>query len=207
MFYDGTSDMVYWYGGYPYFSGFQPAVWGFTPENGAVSWQNIYDIGIGRAATGSTFPSFTYAVGSLWVTTPTSYYSLGGYIIGATDLALGTLTWTPVNGLVEYNFQEGSWTNTNDSGYREQGFSIHGGAVYVPIYGKEGILVFLGGDTPTSQVYNPGSSLAPLSDITIYDISSGNYYQQTATGSPLSMNRFQLCAVGAAAADNSSFEM
>jgi hypothetical protein len=207
MFYDGISDMVYWYRRLPYFNDFQPAVRGFKPNNGAALWQNIYDIGIRQTTTGSTFPNFTYTVGSLWTSTPTAYYSLGGYIAGATDAALGSLGWTPVSGLVEFKFQEGSRTNTSDSGYREQGFSVHGEAVYVPIFGKEGIIVFLGGDTPTSQVYIQGSSLAQFSDITVYDISSGNYYQQTATGSPLPMSRIQLCAAGVAAADNSSFEM
>ena len=117
---------------------------------------------------------------------------------------------TAVSGLVEYNFQEGLWTNSNDtgaSGYREQGFSVHGEAVYVPIYGEDGIIVFLGGDIPTAQAYVGGSALAQFSDITIYDISSRKYYQPTATGSSIPMGRIQLCATGAAAADNSSFEM
>jgi len=41
MFYNGISNMVYWDRGFPYFGSFQPAVWGFTPNNGAVSWKNI----------------------------------------------------------------------------------------------------------------------------------------------------------------------
>jgi hypothetical protein len=77
----------------------------------------------------------------------------------------------------------------------------------VPIYGKDGIIVFLGGDIPTTQAYVGGAALAEFSDITIYDISTGNYYQQTATGLAIPLGRIQFCATGAAAADNSSFEM
>jgi hypothetical protein len=210
MFYDPISNMVYWYGGYPYMTGFQPSVWGFTTNNGKVSWGKIYDIGISQPTSGSTFPGFTFTTGSLWTSTPTAYYGLGGYLIGRADPAITGLGTTAVSGLVEYNFQEGLWTNSSDtgaSGYREQGFSIHGEAVYVPIYGEDGIIVFLGGDIPTTQAYVAGSALAQFSDITIYDISSGKYYQQTATGSSIPMGRIQLCATGAAAADNSSFEM
>ncbi|PMD34733.1 hypothetical protein L207DRAFT_516883 [Hyaloscypha variabilis F] len=210
MFYDPISNMVYWYGGYPYLTGFQPSVWGFTLNGGQVSWEKIYDIGISHATSGSTFPGFTFTTGSLWTSTPTAYYSLGGYIIGGADPAITGLGMTSVSGMVEYNFQEGLWTNTSDTGatgYREQGFSIHGEAIYVPIYGKDGIIVFLGGDIPTTQAYVGGAALAEFSDITIYDISTGNYYQQTATGLAIPLGRIQFCATGAAAADNSSFEI
>jgi hypothetical protein len=105
MFYDGISNMIYWYGGFPYQSSFQPAVWGFTPNNGAVSWQKVYDIGIAHATTGSTFPGFTFTTGSLWTSTPTAYYGLGGYIIGYSDPAISGLGMTAVSGMVEYNFQ------------------------------------------------------------------------------------------------------
>lgn len=210
MFYDKISNMVYFYGGYPYQADFRPSVWGFTPNDGAVSWQKIYDIGIGHATTGSTFPGFTFTTGSLWTSTPTAYYGLGGYIIGYADPAIAGLGMTAVSGMVEYNFQEGLWTNSSDTGqngYRETGFSVHGEAIYVPIYGKDGVIVFIGGDAPTSQPWVGGSSLVEFSDITIYDISSGNYYQQTAIGSAIPLGRIQFCAAGAAAADNSSFEM
>jgi hypothetical protein len=118
MFYDGISNMVCWYGGYPYQSSFQPSVWGFTPNNGAVSWQKIYDIGIAHATTGSTFPGFTFTTGSLWTSTPTTYYGLGGYILGYSDPAISGLGMTAVSGLVKYNFQEGLWTNSSDTGAR-----------------------------------------------------------------------------------------
>jgi hypothetical protein len=119
------ASMVYWYGGYPYLTGFQPSVWGFTLNGGQVSWEKIYDIGISHATSGSTFPGFTFTTGSLWTSTPTAYYSLGGYIIGGVDPAITGLGMTSVSGMVEYNFQEGLWTNTSDTGatgYREQGF-------------------------------------------------------------------------------------
>jgi hypothetical protein len=210
MFNDPVSNMVYWYGGFPYMTGFQPSVWGFTPNNGKVSWQKIYDIGISHSTSGSTFPGFTFTTGSSWTSTPTAYYGLGGYIIGASDPAITGLDMIAVSGLVEFNFQEGLWTNTSDAGangFREHGFSVHGEAVYVPIYGKNGIIVFVGGDIPTAQAYTGGSSLAQFSIITIYDISTGKYYQQTATGSQIPLGRIQFCAAGAGAADNSSFEM
>jgi hypothetical protein len=93
--------------------------------------------------------------------------------------------------MVEFNYQGGVMKKESRCLYME----------------KRGVLVFLGGDTPTSQVYVGDSSPAPFSDITIYDISSGNYYQQTATGFSFLISRLQFWAAGVATADNSSFEM
>lgn len=211
MWYDGISNTVYWYGGAPYYDNIQPAVWGFTPnDQGSVTWTTKYTAGIGQPSTGSnTFSGFTEPAGTLWVSSPTTYYSLGGYVTAQNDPALSGLgNYRPaLSGLVTFNFQEASWRNMSSAGYQVAGFGIFGQALYIPIFGKEGILLFLGGDAPTSQAWDQGTSLVPMSAITIYDIQSGVFYQQKAGGSNIPAPRTQFCAVGAGAADNSTWEM
>jgi hypothetical protein len=206
MWYNAPSNMVYWYGGMPYAT-MQPAVWGFSPNTqGTVAWSESYSAGIGKTATGSTtFNGFTETVGASYAYSPTTYYALGGYTNSLTDPALSQqLGNVAATGMVTYS--GGSWSNVSSAGYYE-GFAAHGEAVYVPIFGQAGILVFLGGDAPTGETFTQGASRAAMSDVTIYDIQSGKFYLQRATGTELPMGRIQFCATGVASARNTSYEM
>lgn len=211
LWYDPLSTTVFWYGGWPYNAGDYPAVWGFnTNDQGGVSWVSKYTAGIGKTATGSsTFNNFTCPGGALYAASPTAYYSLGGYMAASSDPALSGLGgYRPaLSGMVIYDFQKEFWSNTTSAGYQQAGFGVEGEAVYVPIFGEKGIIVFIGGDAPTSQAWTEGASLVPMSQITIYDIQSGKFYQQPASGSDMPIARAAFCAVGVGAANNSSYEM
>jgi hypothetical protein len=175
-----------------------------------VTWNQQYVAGFGKAATGSsTFDNFTETTGALFAASPMKYFALGGYINENQDPAFAFLSGdVAVTGLVTYDFVRGVWNNASSIDYNSPyGFGVHGEAIYVPVFGQAGVLIFIGGDIPSSQIYVQGASLRSMSEIRIYDIESGKFYQQTATGATIPQPRLQLCAVGAGATDNSSYEM
>ncbi|KAG4441290.1 hypothetical protein IFR05_003218 [Cadophora sp. M221] len=211
MWYDSISNTVFWYGGWPYEMNVQPAVWGFTPNDaGNVTWSRKFAAGYGVSASKeSNFSSFTETAGALWATSPTKYYSLGGFTSKENDPAFAGLDgFQPaLPGLVTYDFQTKSWGNSSSSGYHQSGLGVRGQAIFVPMYGKQGVIVFIGGDSPTSPAFNPGAALVSMMDITIFDIDTGKFYTQVATGPKTPVPRTSFCAVGQSAADNSTFEI
>ncbi|CAG8954259.1 hypothetical protein HYFRA_00005879 [Hymenoscyphus fraxineus] len=199
MWYDSINDWVYWYGGEPYAENKAnfPTVWGFPIENeGNFKW---------------SFSGFTELCSSAYATTATAYYSLGGYTSYANDPAVtGIGGYRPaISRLVKYDFQNQTWSNSSTVGMAgyEEGLSVVGQGVFVPIFGKDGIIIFLGGDSPTSQDWKIASSLQPMSQITIFDVSSGQSYSQPATGTSIPVSRVSFCAVGVGASDSSTREI
>jgi hypothetical protein len=209
MWYDPVNKMVNWYGGWPYNDGVYPAVWAFDVNvQGSVTWQNLETAGIGQNSNGSSsFSGFTTSASGLSAASDTTYYNLGGYMNQQTDPSLYGLASTAMTGLVEFNFQNQLWSNQSSAQYEAGGFGMWGNAFYVPIFGEQGVLIFLGGEAPTSQQFVFGSSMAPMNEITIYDIQSGNFYKQPVAGATVPASRLGFCGVGVGAADNSSWEM
>jgi hypothetical protein len=216
MWYDAVSKLVRRFGGWPYNAPNPVAEYSFLVNDGIVSWNLDYTGGIGSSSTLPSFGGKTCPGYSLYASSPTTYYSLGGMMTGGTDPALGGLgaSAVPLAGLLTYNNQEISWGNASSTAYGGttfgggQGFAIAGEGIYVPNFGTAGILVFLGGDAPTSQaIWTEGTSLVLMSEITIYDIGSAQFYTQVASGSTIPSGRTSFCAVGAPSADNATFEM
>jgi hypothetical protein len=154
----------------------------------------------------ATFSGFTGAAYALSAPSPDAYYSLGGIVCGAGASYA-------IEGLVEYDFGETQWSNSSSTQYGGTnfgggtGFAILGQGLYVPIFGQQGILVFVGGDAPTKQTQNvEGEALVSMTQITIYDIRSRIFYLQNAGGTVPS-SRTSFCAVGAGSAENSTWEM
>jgi hypothetical protein len=216
MWYDAVSKSVRRFGGWPYNAPNPVAEYSFPVNNGIVSWTLDYTGGIGNSSTLPSFGGKTCPGYSLYASSPTTYYSLGGMMTGGTDPALAGLETNavPLTGLLTYNNQEISWGNASSTAYGGttfgggQGFAIAGEGIYVPNFGTAGILVFLGGDAPTNQaIWTEGTSLVLMSEITIYDIGSAQFYTQVASGSTIPSGRTSFCAVGAPSADNATFEM
>ena len=118
----------------------------------------------------------------------------------------------PVDGLVEYEFSSQTWTNASSSGASDAGFMVQAGASLAPQYGRDGFLVFLGGDTPESRRYsyegrNGEMAMADFANVTLYDISSRTLYHQPTVGDNVPPPRSHFCSVGISSPDNSSFEM
>ncbi|APA12662.1 hypothetical protein SS1G_03685 [Sclerotinia sclerotiorum 1980 UF-70] len=216
MWYDPVEKSIFRFGGWSYYS--PPVAVYSSPvsDEGNVNWTVKYTGGIHQSSSVASFSGFTSASYALWVATPTSYYSLGGNMVGSTDPGLVGLgnNSVPMTGMVEYNFEKGLWTNSSSTDYGgtvfggHSGFGSGGEGLYVPIFGQEGILVFLGGDAPFTQaILSKGSNPVPMNQITIYDIQSRKFYLQSAGGDSIPFPRANFCAVGAGSSDNSTWEI
>lgn len=111
----------------------------------------------------------------------------------------------PVPGLVTYNMSTDTFTNSSAAGYRRNGTAERGVLHYVPAFGPKGVFVVLSGDTSDLQDYNAASNIQPLSKVTVYDPSTGSFYNQTTTGN-IPNGRIEFCAAGASST-NGTYEM
>ena len=112
-------------------------------------------------------------------------------------------------GVVSFDFANNAWANSSSTSTSSQScYLVQSQAVFVPNFGSAGLIAVLGGDTPSNQTYQyeAGAAFSDFSMITLYYTSSGNWYQQTATGS-IPHPRSEFCMVGAPSADNSSYEV
>ncbi|KAK4943459.1 hypothetical protein LTR10_016950 [Elasticomyces elasticus] len=144
-------------------------------------------------------------------------YYFGGHLDGYTTV--GWSQWIArvyLSGLLEYTFPgytNAAITGTNTAGssglYRNiteggtqdsSGFPerADGVLVYVPGYGKSGILIGLGGGT--------NATLNQMNIIDVYDIGSSTWYKQATSGSTPQI-RVNPCAVAVSAPDGSSTQV
>ena len=215
LWFDPVEKSVHRFGGCPY-NNATVAVFTFpVNDQGTVAWMEEYTGGVGSQSSVSTFSGFTNPAYALTASTPSAYYSMGGFMTGLTDPALAGLGLAsyPLEGLIEYYFSEKQWSNSSSTAFGGKtfgngaGFAISGQSIYVPIFGRQGILVMIGGDAPTAQQpYTEGDFLVSMDQITVYDIDSQSFYLQTAGGT-IPNPRTSFCAVGAGSADNSTWEM
>lgn len=185
LWYDNVAKEIYKYGGWPY-----------NPAGNTYS-QNLYSLtvdGSGKmtsngwtstAATGSNGLDSTGRApgGAAFTYTNTSFFSLGG---------VSPDSWTPQAGLVQYNDSTQSWTNKTSVGATATGYWNNAAAAWASAFGPKGYLIFVGGTGGESA---PGvssqSQLFSMSVITLYDVNSGQWYQQPATGDiPEARNAF-----------------
>jgi hypothetical protein len=108
-----------------------------------------------------------------------------GYAIG------GNGPGGAVQGMVEYNMASQSWTNGSTTALSTNGTAVDGQLIYSNVFGEEGILIALdGADGSTGEV----ETLSDFSSIKIYDVKSGNWYDQPTSGTPPEA-RVTFCAV------------
>lgn len=127
-----------------------------------------------------------------------------GYIMGGWLSNNSVSGWTgdqfATSTLIKYQMDGQIWTNNTgpDSSGRAEGVMV-----YLPA-SETGILVYFGGLlTP----YNNGTIVSsPMDKIYIYDIASGRWYSQTATGD-IPGDRKRFCAGAAWAPDHSSYNI
>jgi hypothetical protein len=206
LWWNGVSRSIYSFGGETSYavSNIVPplSIWALVPDdNGGGTWSEIY------GPSDNIFNSLTRPNGGSPAFTPNAGYCLGGYVSEWTSpQTIGLGGYLLVAGLVSFNFKDSSWSNISSAMYSLNGFSAWVETQFVPSYGKTGVLLMVGGDAPTSQNYNAGSALRTMTNITIYDTYTQQWYHQTATGD-IPAPRLQFCIAGAQAADNSTYEM
>lgn len=190
------------YGGWPYITDpeYVPYVSAWPDDSGVnlkahANFGN--DAGVGFAFTRKTF--------GLTAVSDKAYYNLGGVGTSQTDPQFEGLPEGQMfteSGLLEYDFENRTWTNHTTTFNR-----VNGEAQFVPMFGDEGIIAFIGGDEPIGSPYPTyASSLVDMTTITIYDIASKKYYDQPTTGAKPS-NRALFCSAGVAGPGNKTFDM
>ena len=198
LWYEPQNHKVYEWGGGPYGNNDTSFLWTFTPiNNGSVSWT----LSPAPAVNGLVLNRSIFTAAS--AASDTTFYSLGGVT------NLGETFVTPdvaVQGLVEHDFAANTWLNLSSKPATQSGFLVSGGASYTIGFGEAGFLIFLGGAIPSTQIYDfDGTQQADMSLITLYDIHSGKWYHQTATGTIPPPRQF-FCLVGSSSVEG-SYEM
>ena len=191
VWYDPDDNFVYERGGWSY-DGSNFELWSFTPDNqGDTNWQ--------QDAASSEAQQYNPTFGSAFAASSSAFYSLSGE---ESDQSYA------VQGFLEYNFGTSSWSNTSSIGSYASGYTVQGQAVSVPNFGDDGVLLFVGGDSPwnSTYYYEAGVALVDMGNITIYDVKSSTWFYQEATGD-IPPPRSEFCSAGAVSADNSSYEM
>jgi len=203
--YNPDDNRVYMWGGWAYnLTYYSYDLWSFTPwSNSSVVWELAPSPALNGLSEGVIAP-----FGAAFVASNTTFYSLGGADAPNTNHYFPD-GWQSlaVQGLVEYDFASGTWSNHSTTDATQSGYTIQAGAALAPNFGKTGFLISIGGDIPTSQTYTfeASAQLADMSVITLYDLESKAWYHQKATGD-IPPGRIEFCSVGAVSREN-SFEM
>lgn len=191
MWYDGQADTVFSGGGWSYYEDPDYSLWAFQPDGqGGASW---------HVATGNA-QQYTPTFASAFTSTHDTFYSLGG--ADPTDFT------QTVGGLATFAFDSASWNTESSAGASKSSNSVFQEAVSMPNFGKQGLIAFLGGESPrnSTYAYETGTDMVDMSNITIFDTQTQLWYHQPATGD-VPPPRSEFCAVGKAPNDNATFEI
>ena len=161
-------------------------LWRFDADGrGGGSWT---DIPVPDSVIRPTDPFFASANGVGYV--------LGGYVSAYSVPALaGDSNVEAIPGLTTYDMSSNVWANESTSLLSPTGLATAGQLIYVSTFGKSGVLVSLGGSYFPLPLYDDGSEALPFSEIPIYDIESGNWFKQVASGQ-VPRWRLNFCAAG-----------
>lgn len=201
LFYDAKQNVVGRYGGWPYDGTDMPStLWTFEAGSAAMDWEmNTAPSanGLTAASKGPFAPANTY--------TDSAFYSFGGNIFPVDG---SEPQMTVLSGLVTQDFASQGWANNTAQIPNQKRFRTQARAVTAPGYGAQGYIVVLGGESPPTEasVYETGNAMVAMSTITLYDIATGDWHTQTATGD-IPPPRSEFCVVGAETSDGQYFDM
>ena len=162
---DPSANAFYvWGGTTAYFA--QPAaigLWKFTADGvGGGSWSSV---------TPSNIVSFSSLVRSgtaAWTQSKNVGYYMGGVATYQTDTSISSDTYLALPGILAYDMTTGSFTNSSTVGFGSLGTLIGGSVEFVP-FGKEGLLLFLGGSQAPQVTNYGGGREVDFANLTIYD--------------------------------------
>lgn len=176
--------------------------WAFVANDTYGIWQDF------NQSSDSVFNSLTRPSFGSAASGAIGGFGLGGYESGNSGLENVHLTSpVPSPGLQFYNFTTKSWYNNSGEGYTTNGTSVYAGAIYLPAWGAAGLVAIFGGQTTTNRTdFVDGANYLPMSNISLFDVSSESWYYQEASGDiPSQRDRF--CVVGASGGDKTTFEI
>ncbi|CAJ2512891.1 Uu.00g010100.m01.CDS01 [Anthostomella pinea] len=128
------------------------------------------------------FSQLTRPMGAAFAQSGDVGYALGGVATSLTDSDIHKENpGYALTGLVSYNFQTGTWTNTSSAHYGGYGTSLNARAEYVPL-GPNGLLLFLGGAETPVDATNETIVQVTWNSLTMVDPVTGEWFTQGTTG-------------------------
>ncbi|KAI9820849.1 MAG: hypothetical protein M1832_003482 [Thelocarpon impressellum] len=180
------------------------SMWKFALDGkGGGTWSEV------TASMGPGFKGLTRPSSGMTAASNDSAFYLGGFSDHLTTpetKGLGENQTVPLPGLVEYNFQDSSWTNHSATQYSPGGIAAFGEMVFMSNYGEKGLYVMFGGASDGLQNYTSNNTMQGFDVITIYDPAEKKWYHQKATGI-VPPPRYQFCAVGQQASNGNAFDI
>lgn len=182
-------------------------LWKFTPNgSGSGTWEpeRPTDASIQRRITPSSFAQSNdtgYVLGGAVFDDSGTTFKDPEYQHGGISLS------TP--GLVSFNVSTLNWKNDSTTAFSSPfGTYVDGALDFAPAFGSNGILVPLGGYKPPLTPYESSIPVGfiEFSNISIYDIATGKWYWQTASGT-IPTPRRGLCSVSAQESNTGRHEM
>ena len=146
---------------------------------------------------GSSFDKMTRIGYGYSTFSPKAFYVLKGFVDSDTDPDYSSGLSLQDPGLLVYDFASATWRNETKD-FREYG----GGIQYIPLFGKEGVLISWGGGPLEQQATQEETSDV----IHIYDIASRTWHQKVATGN-LPLVRSLACSIAVGKPNSGSYEM
>ena len=179
-----------------------PTLWEYSI--GSSSWQQFSNP---QTSAGTNAPDGNLPVQQVAEGAGVAVPGIGrGFFFGGHQDPFTTASWPQnvpriyLNTLLEYAYPAsdspgGAWQNVTGS---DSPPTADGVLVYIPGFGDDGILVALAGGT--------ADTYAQLNTVQIFDIATSSWYQQSTSGKT-PQSRVNPCAVAAAAADGSSYNI
>jgi hypothetical protein len=130
----------------------------------------------------------------------TGFY-LGGLLNRGTNQSISGGPFY-ISGIVSFNMTTGVWANSSSLPFGGGGTDIGGSGQFMPSFGPNGLLIFMGGQSATYTSVGP---YIDLYTVTLYDPITKSWYSQNTSGEkPTPRSLF--CTVGVQS-QNQSFEM
>jgi hypothetical protein len=173
-------------------------LYNFKPDgNGGGSWS--------QPATTSAYSSLIQPAGGSFVGGNGTGLYLGGVLTDRTAPSVPENSIQPVDGLITFDMSSGIWSSSDATAYQSAQTVHFGMSHWLGGIGKQGLALFMGGQTSDQVKWTGNEAYYDMSDIVLYDPSTKSWYHQTATGQ-IPEGRQAACVTGAQG-DNGTYEM
>ncbi|KAL8404077.1 hypothetical protein RB594_009075 [Gaeumannomyces avenae] len=175
-------------------------LWSFTPDGkGSGNFSNLND------TARAWFMESPRPFDGLYASGAKAGYFFGGFGGDKPDIeGVGVADEVPTSGMLTYDFKTKTPIKSDVKGLSVGGEMQRGNMIYVPNFGREGILVSVGGCQRSKKIKN-SDFLVDNTVARVYDIATKSWHDQTTTGSEPAPRK-DYCIAGAAST-NRTFEI
>ena len=170
---DISSNSFYIWGGSAWFGVVVPQdqIWRFdTDGDGGGSWSTEIP---GNPAV---FDSLIRPAEGAYANSKATGFFLGGWAGGWTDPSLPYSSTFSIPNIVSFNMDTKLWSNDSTLAFTQFGTDVGGAAEFIPSFGPNGILLFLGGAANAAVFQNNGAGLLGFNNLTFYDPVTKEWY-------------------------------